>query len=264
MNISAVYQFDPGKAITINGRNTGVASCDPTLILLCKTIAKDIVERKLGNRLTVQVTRKKLSPAEYYCSALTCLRTPMNESIAEIKDRLYNWVYTRMNEPSNDPCIKVDFILMNEYDSIDEDVDIYYLHDGDIEDDEYDEDDEWDDEEDDDPAEEPDMERLDILFKEACGTCKELITATTIPPDGSKLRNIMRVIRNHDNDVMAVIQAMIEELKIMQDHEDHLVHTIANRLNAMDHRFSAIDRVINNLNNRFDDIEDTIAETEDD
>ena len=249
MNISAVYQFDPGKAITINGLNTGVASCDPTLILLCKTIAKDIVERKLGNRLTVQVTRKKLSPAEYYCSALTCLRTPMNESIAEIKDRLYNWVYTRMNEPSNDPCIKVDFILMNEYDSIDEDVDIYYLHDGDIEDGEYDEDDVWDDEEDDDPAEEPDMERLDILFREACDTSKELITAATIPSDGSKLRNIMRVIRNHDNDVMAVIQAMIEEFKIMQEHEDHLVHVIANRLNAMD-------RVINKLSDRVDDIED--------
>ena len=257
MNISAVYQFDPGKAITINGRNTGVASCDPTLILLCKTIAKDIVERKLGNRLTVQVIRKKLSPAEYYCSALTCLRTPMNESIAEIKDRLYSWVYMKMNEPSNDPCIKVDFILMNEYDSIDEDVDIYYLHDGDIEDDEYDEDDVWDDEEDDDPAEEPDMERLDILFKEACGTCKELIAAATIPSDGSKLRNIMRVIRNHDNDVMAVIQAMIEEFKIMQDHEDHLIHVIANRLNAMD-------RVINKLSSRVDDIEDTITETEDD
>ena len=255
MNISAVYQFDPGKAISINGRNTGFASCDPTLILLCKTIAKDIVERKLGNRLTVQVTRKKLSPTEYYCSALTCLRTPMNESIAEIKDRLYSWVYTKMNEPSNDPCIKVDFILMNEYDSIDGDVDIYYLHDGDIEDDEYDEDAVWDDEEND-PAEEPDMERLDILFKEACNTCKELSAAATIPPDRSKLRNIMRVIRDHDNDVMAVIQAMIEEFKIMQEHEDHLVHVIANRLNAMD-------RVINKLSDKVDDIEDTITETED-
>ena len=246
MNISAVYQFDPGKAITINGRNTGFASCDPTLLILCKTIAKDITERKLGNRLTVQVTRRKLSPAEYYCSALTCLRTPMNESIAEIKDRIYDWVYAMMNEPSNDPCIKVDFILMNEYDSIDGDVDIYYLHDGDIEDDE---DDVWDDEEDDDPAEEPDMERLDILFKEACNTCKELSAAATIPPDRSKLRNIMRVIRDHDNDVMTVIQAMIEEFKIMQEHEDHLVHVIANRLNAMD-------RVINKLSDRVDDIED--------
>lgn len=246
MNISAVYQFDPGKAITINGRNTGFASCDPTLLILCKTIAKDITERKLGNRLTVQVTRKKLSPAEYYCSNLKCLRTPMNESIAVIRDRIYNWVYAMMNEPSNDPCIKVDFILMNEYDSIDGDVDIYYLHDGDIEDDE---DDGWDDEEDDDPAEEPDMERLDILFKEACNTCKELSTAATIPPDRSKLRNIMRVIRDHDNDVMAVIQAMIEEFKIMQEHEDHLVHVIANRLNAMD-------RVINKLSDRVDDIED--------
>ena len=253
MNISAVYQFDPGKAITINGRNSGVASCDPTLVLLCKTIAKDITERKLGNRLTVQVTRKKLSPAEYYCSNLKCLRTPMNESITVIRDRIYDWVYAMMNEPSNDPCIKVDFILMNEYDSIDGDVDIYYLHDGDIEDDE---DDVWDDEEDDDPAEEPDMERLDILFKEACNTCKELIAATTIPPDRSKLRNIMRVIRDHDNDVMAVIQAMIEELKIMQDHEDHLVHVIANR-------FDAMNRVINKLSDRVDDIEDTITETED-
>ena len=257
MNISAVYQFDPGKAITINGRNTGFASCDPTLLLLCKTIARDITERKLGNRLTVQVTRKKLSPAEYYCSSLTCIRTPMNESITEIKDRIYNWVYMKMNEPSNDPCVKVDFILTNEYDSIDGDVDIYYLHDEDIEDDEYDEDDVWDDDEDDDPAEEPDMERLDILFKGACDTCKELIAATTIPSDGSKLRNIMRVIRDHDNDVMAVIQAMIEELKIMQDHEDHLVHTIANRFNAMD-------RIIDKLDDRVDDIEDTIAETEDD
>ena len=257
MNISAVYQFDPGEAITINGRNSGVASCDPTLVLLCKTIAKDITERKLGNRLTVQVTRKKLSPAEYYCSNLKCLRTPMNESITVIRDRIYDWVYAMMNEPSNDPCVKVDFILMNEYDSIDGDVDIYYLHDGDIEDDEYDEDDAWDDEEDDDPAEEPDMERLDILFKEACNTCKELITATTIPSDRSKLRNIMRVIRDHDNDVMAVIQAMIEEFKIMQEHEDHLVHVIANRLNAMD-------RVINKLSDRVDDIEDTITETEDD
>ena len=253
MNISAVYQFDPGKAITINGRNTGVASCDPTLVLLCKTIAKDITERKLGNRLTVQVTRKKLSPAEYYCSNLKCLRTPMNESITVIRDRIYDWVYAMMNEPSNDPCIKVDFILMNEYDSIDGDVDIYYLHDGDIEDDE---DDVWDDEEDDDPAEEPDMERLDILFKEACNTCKELSAAATIPPDRSKLRNIMRVIRDHDNDVMTVIQAMIEEFKIMQEHEDHLVHVIANRLNAMD-------RVINKLSDRVDDIEDTITETED-
>ena len=264
MNISAVYQFDPGKAITINGRNTGVASCDPTLLILCKIIARDITERKLGNRLTVQVTRKKLSPAEYYCSNLKCLRTPMNESITVIRDRIYNWVYAMMNEPSNDPCIKVDFILMNKNKSISGDVDIYYLHDGDIEDDEYDEDDVWDDEEDDDPAEEPDMERLDILFNEACNTCKELIAATTIPPDRSKLRNIMRVIRDHDNDVMAVIQAMIEEFKTMQDHEDHLVHVIANRLNAMDHRFSAMDRVINNLNNRFDDIEDMIEETEDD
>ena len=253
MNISAVYQFDPGKAITINGRNSGVASCDPTLVLLCKTIAKDITERKLGNRLTVQVTRKKLSPAEYYCSNLKCLRTPMNESITVIRDRIYDWVYAMMNEPSNDPCIKVDFILMNEYDSIDGDVDIYYLHDGDIEDDE---DDVWDDEEDDDPAEEPDMERLDILFKEACNTCKELSAAATIPPDRSKLRNIMRVIRDHDNDVMTVIQAMIEEFKIMQEHEDHLVHVIANRLNAMD-------RVINKLSDRVDDIEDTITETED-
>lgn len=249
MNISAVYQFDPGKAITINGRNTGFASCDPTLLILCKTIAKDITERKLGNRLTVQVTRKKLSPAEYYCSNLKCLRTPMNESITVIRDRIYNWVYTMMNEPSNDPCIKVDFILMNEYDSIDGDVDIYYLHDGDIEDDEYDEDDVWDDEEDDDPAEEPDMERLDTLFKEACNTCKELSAAATIPPDRSKLRNIMRVIRDHDNDVMTVIQAMIEEFKIMQEHEDHLVHVIANRLNAMD-------RVINKLSDRVDEIED--------
>lgn len=257
MNISAVYQFDPGKAITINGRNTGVASCDPTLVLLCKTITKDIVERKLGNRLTVQVTRKKLSPGEYYCSALTCLRTPMNESIAEIKERLYSWVYMKMNEPSNDPCIKVDFILMNEYDSIDEDVDIYYLHDEDLEDDEYDEDDVWDDEEDDDPAEEPDMERLDILFKEACGTCKELIAATTIPPDGSKLRNIMRVIRDHDNDVMAVIQAMIEEFKIMQDHEDHLIHVIRNR-------FDAMDRIIDKLDDRVDNIKYAITDTEDD
>lgn len=257
MNISAVYQFDPGKAITINGRNTGFASCDPTLLILCKTIAKDITERKMGNRLTVQVTRKKLSPAEYYTSSLTCIRTPMNESITVIKDRIYNWVYMKMNEPSNDPCVKVDFILTNEYDSIDGDVDIYYLHDGDIEDDEYDEDDVWDDEEDDDPAEEPDMERLDILFREACDTCKELIAATTIPSDGSKLRNIMRVIRDHDNDVMAVIQAMIEEFKIMQDHEDHLVHVIANRLNAMD-------RIINKLSNRVDDIEDAITETEDD
>ena len=253
MNISAVYQFDPGKAITINGRNTGFASCDPTLVLLCKTIAKDITERKLGNRLTVQVTRKKLSPAEYYCSNLKCLRTPMNESITVIRDRIYDWVYAMMNEPSNDPCIKVDFILMNEYDSIDGDVDIYYLHDGDIEDDE---DDVWDDEGDDDPAEEPDMERLDILFKEACNTCKELSAAATIPPDRSKLRNIMRVIRDHDNDVMTVIQAMIEEFKIMQEHEDHLVHVIANRLNAMD-------RVINKLSDRVDDIEDTITETED-
>ena len=252
MNISAVYQFDPGKAITINGRNTGFASCDPTLLILCKTIAKDITERKLGNRLTVQVTRKKLSPAEYYCSNLKCLRTPMNESITVIRDRIYDWVYAMMNEPSNDPCIKVDFILMNEYDSIDGDVDIYYLHDGDIEDDE---DDVWDDEEDDDPAEEPDMERLDILFKEACNTCKELSAAATIPPDRSKLRNIMRVIRDHDNDVMAVIQAMIEELKIMQDHEDHLVHVIANR-------FDAMNRVINKLSDRVDDIEDTITETE--
>lgn len=250
MNISAVYQFDPGEAITINGRNSGVASCDPTLVLLCKTIAKDITERKLGNRLTVQVTRKKLSPAEYYCSNLKCLRTPMNESITVIRDRIYNWVYAMMNEPSNDPCIKVDFILMNEYDSIDGDVDIYYLHDGDIEDDEYDEDDVWDDEEDDDPAEEPDMERLDILFKEACNTCKELSTAATIPPDRSKLRNIMRVIRDHDNDVMTVIQAMIEEFKIMQEHEDHLVHVITNRLDAMDH-------VINKLSDRVDDIEDS-------
>lgn len=245
MNISAVYQFDPGKAITINGRNTGVASCDPTLLILCKIIARDITERKLGNRLTVQVTRKKLSPAEYYCSNLKCLRTPMNESITVIRDRIYNWVYAMMNEPSNDPCIKVDFILMNEYDSIDGDVDIYYLHDGDIEDDEYDEDDVWDDEVDDDPAEEPDMERLDILFKEACNTCKELSTAATIPPDRSKLRNIMRVIRDHDNDVMAVIQAMIEEFKIMQEHEDHLVHVIANRLDAMD-------RVINKLRDKYD------------
>ena len=245
MNISAVYQFDPGKAITINGRNTGVASCDPTLLILCKIIARDITERKLGNRLTVQVTRKKLSPAEYYCSNLKCLRTPMNESITVIRDRIYNWVYAMMNEPSNDPCIKVDFILMNEYDSIDGDVDIYYLHDGDIEDDEYDEDDVWDDEVDDDPAEEPDMERLDILFKEACNTCKELSAAATIPPDRSKLRNIMRVIRDHDNDVMAVIQAMIEEFKIMQEHEDHLVHVIANRLNAMD-------RVINKLSDKYD------------
>ena len=249
MNISAVYQFDPGKAITINGRNTGFALCDPTLLILCKTIAKDITERKLGNRLTVQVTRKKLSPAEYYCSNLKCLRTPMNESITVIRDRIYNWVYAMMNEPSNDPCIKVDFILMNEYDSIDGDVDIYYLHDGDIEDDECDEDDVWDDEEDDDPAEEPDMERLDILFKMACNTCKELSAAATIPPDRSKLRNIMRVIRDHDNDVMAVIQAMIEEFKIMQEHEDHLVHVIANRLDAMD-------RVINKLSDRVDDIED--------
>ena len=245
MNISVVYQFDPGKAITINGRNTGFASCDPTLLILCKTIAKDITERKLGNRLTVQVTRKKLSPAEYYCSNLKCLRTLMNESITVIRDRIYNWVYAMMNEPSNDPCIKVDFILMNEYDSIDGDVDIYYLHDGDIEDDECDEDDVWDDEEDDDPAEEPDMERLDILFKEACNTCKELSAAATIPPDRSKLRNIMRVIRDHDNDVMAVIQAMIEEFKIMQEHEDHLVHVIANRLNAMD-------RVINKLSDKYD------------
>ena len=255
MNISAVYQFDPGKAISINGRNSGFASCDPTLVLLCKTIAKDIVERKLGNRLTVQVTRKKLSPAEYYCSALTCLRTPMNESIAEIKDRLYSWVYMKMNEPSNDPCIKVDFILMNEYDSIDGDVDIYYLHDGDMDDDdEYDEDDMWDDE---DPAEEPDMDRLDILFKEACDTCKELSAAATMPNDGSKLRNIMRVIRDHDDDVMAVIQAMIDEFKTMQEHEDHLVHVIANRLNA-------IDRVVNELSDRVDDIEDAITDTEDD
>ena len=254
MNISAVYQFDPGEAISINGRNSGFASCDPTLVLLCKTIAKDIVERKLGNRLTVQVTRKKLSPAEYYCSALTCLRTPMNESITEIKNRLYNWVYMKMNEPSNDPCIKVDFILMNEYDSIDEDVDIYYLHDEDLEDDEYDEDDMWDDE---DPAEEPDMDRLDILFKEACDTCKELSAAATMPNDGSKLRNIMRVIRDHDDDVMAVIQAMIDEFKTMQEHEDHLVHVIANRLNAINH-------IVNELSNRFDDIEDTIEEMEDD
>ena len=245
MNISAMYQFDPGKAITINGRNTGVASCDPTLLILCKIIARDITERKLGNRLTVQVTRKKLSPAEYYCSNLKCLRTPMNESITVIRDRIYNWVYAMMNEPSNDPCIKVDFILMNEYDSIDGDVDIYYLHDGDIEDDAYDEDDVWDDEEDNDPAEEPDMERLDILFKEACNTCKELSAAATIPPDRSKLRNIMRVIRDHDNDVMTVIQAMIEEFKIMQEHEDHLVHVIANRLDAMD-------RVINKLSDKYD------------
>ena len=253
MNISAVYQFDPGKAITINGRNTGFASCDPTLLILCETIAKDITERKLGNRLTVQVTRKKLSPAEYYCSNLKCLRTPMNESITVIRDRIYDWVYAMMNEPSNDPCIKVDFILMNEYDNIDGDVDIYYLHDGNIEDDE---DDVWDDEEDDDPAEEPDMERLGILFKEACNTCKELSAAATIPPDRSKLRNIMRAIRDHDNDVMAVIQAMIEELKIMQDHEDHLVHVIANR-------FDVMNRVINKLSDRVDDIEDTITETED-
>ena len=178
----------------------------------------------------------------------------MNESITVIRDRIYDWVYAMMNEPSNDPCIKVDFILMNEYDSIDGDVDIYYLHDGDIEDDE---DDVWDDEEDDDPAEEPDMERLGILFKEACNTCKELSAAATIPPDRSKLRNIMRAIRDHDNDVMAVIQAMIEELKIMQDHEDHLVHVIANR-------FDAMNRVINKLSDRVDDIEDTITETEDD
>lgn len=257
MNISAVYQFDPGNAITINGRNTGFASCDPTLLILCKTIAKDITERKMGNRLTVQVTRKKLSPAEYYTSSLTCIRTPMNESITVIKDRIYNWVYMKMNEPSNDPCVKVDFILTNEYDSIDGDVDIYYLHDGDIEDDEYDEDDVWDDEEDDDPAEEPDMERLDILLKEACYTCKELKAAAIIPPDRSKLRCIMRVIRDHDDDVMAVIQAMIEEFKTMQDHEDHLVHVIANRLNAMD-------RIIDKLSNRVDDIEDAITETEDD
>lgn len=55
----------------------------------------------------------------------------------------------------------------------------------------------------------------------------------------------MRVIRDHDNDVMAVIQAMIEEFKIMQEHEDHLVHVIANRLDAMD-------RVINKLRDKYD------------
>lgn len=258
MKISAVYQFDPGKAITINGRNTGFASCDPTLLLLCKTIAKDITERKMGNRLTIQVTRKKLSPAEYYCSKLRCIRTPITESIAVISDRIYNWVYQTMNEPSNDPCIKVDFILMNDDDCIDGDVDIYYLHDKDLEDDEYDEDDMWDDGEDDeDPAEEPDMDRLDILFKEACDTCKSLNIAATMPNDRSKLRDIMRVIRDHDDDVMAVIQAMIEEFKTMQEHEGHLVHVIANRLNA-------IDRVINELSNRVDDIEDAITDTEDD
>lgn len=258
MNISAVYQFDPGKAITINGRNTGFASCDPTLLLLCKTIAKDITERKMGNRLTIQVIRKKLSPAEYYCSKLRCIRTPMTESITVIRDRIYNWVYQTMNEPSNDPCIKVDFILMNEDNCIDGDVDIYYLHDEDLEDNEYDEDDMWDDEEDDDaPAEEPDMDRLDILFKEACDSHRGLSAAATMPKDGSKLRDIMRVIRDHDDDVMAVIQAMIDEFKTMQDHEDHLVHVIANRLNA-------IDRVVNELSDRVDDIEDAIEETEDD
>lgn len=258
MNISAVYQFDPGNAITINGRNTGVASCDPTLLLLCKTIAKDITERKLGDRLTIQVTRKKLSPAEYYCSKLRCIRTPITESITVIMDRIYNWVYQTMNEPSNDPCIKVDFILMNDDDCIDGDVDIYYFHDEDLEDDEYDEDNMWDDEEDDDdPAEEPDMDRLDILFKEACDSHRGLSAAATMPHDGSKLRNIMRVIRDHDDDVMAVIQAMIEELKIMQDHEDHLVHVIRNR-------FDAMDRIIDKLDDRVDDIKDAITDTEDD
>lgn len=254
MNISAVYQFDPGEAITINGRNTGVASCDPTLLLLCKTIAKDITEKKMGNRLTIQVTRKKLSPAEYYCSKLRCIRTPTTESITVIMDRIYNWVYQTMNEPSNDPCIKVDFILMNDDDCIDGDVDIYYFHDEDLEDDEYDEDDMWDDE---DPAEEPDMDRLDILFKEACDSHRGLSAAATMPNDRSKLRDIMRVIRDHDDDVMAVIQAMIDEFKTMQEHEDHLVHVIANRLNA-------IDRVVNELSDRVDDIEDTIVDSEDD
>lgn len=257
MNVSAVYQFDPGNAITTSGRNTGNGSCDPALQLLCKTIARDITERKLGNRLTIQITRKKLPSTEYYCSDLTCLRTPMNESIAVIKHMIYNWVYMRINESSNEPCIKVDFILTNEYDSIDGDVDIYYLHDEDIEDDEYDEDDMWDDEEGDDPAEEPDMERLDILFREACDTCKELKLAATIPPDRSKLRTIMRVIRDHDDNVVAVIQAMIEEFKTMQDHEDHLVHVIEDRFNAMN-------RVIDKLSDRVDDIEDAVTETEDD
>lgn len=257
MNISAVYQFDPRKAMTINGRNTGLASCDPTLQLLCKTIASDITERKLGNRLTIQVTKKKSPLGGYYCSDLTHIRTLMAESIEVIRHKIYNWVYAKINEPSNDPCIKVDFILMNEYDSIDEDVDIYYLHDEDIEDDEYDEDDMWDDEEDDDPAEEFNMERLDILFKGACDTRKKLIEAAAIPSDGSKLRNIMRVIRDHDDDVMSVIQAMIEEIKVMQDHKDHLVHIIEDRFNAMD-------RVIDKLSNRVDDIEDAVTETEDD
>ena len=101
------------------------------------------------------------------------------------------------------------------------------------------------------------MDRLDILFKEACDTCKELSAAATMPNDGSKLRNIMRVIRDHDDDVMAVIQAMIDEFKTMQEHEDHLVHVIANRLNA-------IDRVVNELSDRVDDIEDMIVDSEDD
>ena len=110
---------------------------------------------------------------------------------------------------------------------------------------------------DDDPAEEPDMDRLDILFKEACDTCRELSAAATMPNDGSKLRDIMRVIRDHDDDVMAVIQAMIKEFKTMQKHEDHLVHVIRNR-------FDAMDRIIDKLDDRVDDIKDAITDTEDD